>query len=165
MAEKKSKVGEDATSAAAVEYTRHIYLAGLGALARANEEGTKLFEQLVSEGEKVENRSRQLVGAKAEDVRNLATSAWEDFMKRATSGVGGVEAMFEEQVNKTLSALGVATNEDIQKLSKQVDELSKQVKSLSSAKSTKSSSSGSKSKSTSGSKSSGGGKTAKTAKK
>lgn len=162
MAEKKSKVGEDATSAAAVEYTRHIYLAGLGALARANEEGTKLFEQLVSEGEKVESRSRQMVGAKAEDVRNLATSAWEDFMKRAATGMGGVEAMFEEQVNKTLSALGVATNDDIQKLSKQVDELSKQVKGLSKAKTTKSASAASKSKSTSGSKTA---KTAKTAKK
>ncbi|MBA1147499.1 phasin family protein [Ectothiorhodospiraceae bacterium WFHF3C12] len=154
MAEKKSKVGEDATSAAAVEYTRHIWLAGLGAMARANEEGTKLFEQLVQEGEKVENRSREVVGSKAEDVRNMATSAWEDFMKRATGGMGDVEAMFEAQVNRTLSALGVATNEDINKLAKQVDELSKQVKSLSSAKSTKSSSSGTKSRSTSGSKTS-----------
>lgn len=161
MAEKKTKVGEDATSAAAVEYTRHIYLAGLGALARANEEGTKLFEQLVSEGEKVENRSREMVGAKAQDVRQMATGAWEDFMKRATTGMGSVEALFEEQVNKTLSALGVATNDDIQKLAKQVDELSKQVKSLNKSKTTKSASSSSKSKSTSGTKSSGGSKTAK----
>lgn len=130
MAEKKGKVGEDAASAAAVEYTRQVWLAGLGALARANEEGGKLFESLVKEGEAVEARSRDMIGTKARDVRGMATGAWEDFMKRASGGLDNMEAMFEQQVSKTLSALGVATNDDIRKLAKQVEDLGKQVKSM-----------------------------------
>ncbi len=133
MAEKKGKVGEDAASAAAVEYTRQVWLAGLGALARANDEGGKLFESLVKEGEAVEARSRDMIGSKAKDIRGMATGAWEDFMKRASGGLGNVEAMFEQQVSKTLSALGVATNDDIKKLAKQVEELGKQVKGLNKA--------------------------------
>ena len=133
MAEKKGKVGEDAASAAAVEYTRQVWLAGLGALARANDEGGKLFESLVKEGEAVETRSRDMIGSKAKDIRGMATGAWEDFMKRASGGLGNVEAVFEQQVSKTLSALGVATNDDIKKLAKQVEELGKQVKGLNKA--------------------------------
>jgi len=152
VVKKTEKVGEDATSAAAVEYTRQVWLAGLGALSRANEEGGKLFESLVKEGEAVEGRSRDMLGAKASDVRNMATGVWEDFMKRASGSMGGVEQMFEEQVNKTLSALGVATDDDIKKLTKQVQELSKEVKSLNKAKTTRSSSASKTAKSSSAKK-------------
>lgn len=115
----ETKGGMSDTYAAAVEYSRRIWLAGLGAMSRTSTEGNKLFDSLVKEGEEVEARSRERMASKLGDVMEKASGRWDS-----------VEAMFEERVTKTLSSLGVATNEDIRNLSKQVKELSKEIKDL-----------------------------------
>jgi len=40
------------------ESANQIWLAGLGAYAKAEEEGTKLFDNLVHDGEKIETKTR-----------------------------------------------------------------------------------------------------------
>jgi len=41
------------------KYTQQIWLAGLGAFSRAEEEGNKLFDSLVKVGEELENQKRR----------------------------------------------------------------------------------------------------------
>lgn len=118
--DEEKKGGMSDTYAAAVEYSRRIWLAGLGAMSRTGTEGKKLFDTLVKEGEQVEANSRKRVGENIDEAMRKATSRWDN-----------VETMFEERVGKTLSSLGVATNDEIRNLSKQVQELNKQVKELS----------------------------------
>ena len=89
-----------------------IWLAGLGAFSKAQEEGSKLFESLVKEGEEVQKRTKRAAEEKVEDLRDKATEAWDK-----------LEHVFEQRVARALHSLNVPTKKDIDHLSKRVAEL------------------------------------------
>src|SRR5262245_5390418 len=97
------------------ESAHRIWLAGLGALAAAEEEGSKVFSRLVERGKDVESRSKQQV----QDVKSKAESAW--------SGVG---EKIDEKVTAALHRLGVPTRDEISELSRKVEELNRKVEQL-----------------------------------
>jgi poly(hydroxyalkanoate) granule-associated protein len=96
-----------------------IWLAGLGAFAKAQEEGTKFFDTLVREGEKVQQRTAKAAGDKIADVRGQATGAWDK-----------LERVFEERVGLALHGLNVPTRKDVDSLAKRVGELTAVTKKL-----------------------------------
>jgi poly(hydroxyalkanoate) granule-associated protein len=96
-----------------------IWLAGLGAFAKAQEEGSKLFESLVKEGEEIESRTKKAAEDKVEMAKNKTSDTWDK-----------LEQVFEERVSRALSRLGVPTNDDIQSLSKRIEELNENIKEL-----------------------------------
>ena len=103
-----------------------IWLAGLGAYSKAEEEGTKLFENLVEDGEKIEARTRYIVekpfqAAKehVETVRARATDSWEK-----------VEKAFDLRVSKALNRLNIPSRSDVDQLRARVESLQKQVDAL-----------------------------------
>jgi poly(hydroxyalkanoate) granule-associated protein len=98
---------------------QQIWLAGLGAFAKAQAEGTKLFESLVKEGEAVQARAGKVVHVQATQFGKSAAGAWDK-----------LEQVFEERVSKSLNRLGVPTYADIQALSKHVNELNESVQEL-----------------------------------
>jgi poly(hydroxyalkanoate) granule-associated protein len=98
-----------------VESAHRIWLAGLGALAAAEEEGTKVFNRLVDRGKDVESRGKQQYG----DVRSRAENAW--------SGVGD---KVDEKVTAALHRLGVPTRDEIRDLTRKVEELNSKVEEL-----------------------------------
>lgn len=106
-----------------------IWLAGLGAFSKAQEEGSKLFETLVKEGQEVEARTKKVGEEGVEEARAKTSGTWDK-----------LEQVFEDRVSRALNQLGVPTRNDIQELADRVEELSKNVKEL-----TKVESSGSKS--------------------
>ncbi len=101
------------------ESAHKIWLAGLGALAVAGEEGKALFRTLVEKGEEVEERSRTQVGkvkGKVQDAKANVGILWE----RVQDG-------FDEQVATALHRLGVPTRKEIGNLTKKVEELTKSI--------------------------------------
>jgi poly(hydroxyalkanoate) granule-associated protein len=110
-----------------VKDTAHrIWLAGLGALAAAEEEGSKLFSRLVDRGRDVESRGRVEVDKVVDQAKNAvdqaktkAGTAWDD--------LGG---KVDETITAALHRLGVPTREEIQTLTKRVEELSAKVELL-----------------------------------
>ena len=94
------------------ESTNRIWLAGLAAFARTQEEGNKLFETLVQEGENLQSRSRQ-----------QAEESTGDFMQRASHTWDQLGQVFENQVSVALDRLGVPTQRDIQALSERIEAL------------------------------------------
>lgn len=98
---------------------QQIWLAGLGAFAKAQAEGTKLFESLVKEGEAVQARTSKTAGTQVAQLTKTAAGAWDRF-----------EHVFEDRVSKSLNKLGVPTYGDIQKLTKHVDVLNASVQEL-----------------------------------
>jgi poly(hydroxyalkanoate) granule-associated protein len=142
MAEKKlkNKFGASKPSEASklspkliMDSAQHIWLAGLGAFAKAQEEGGKLFEALVREGGKLEEKTRKLTTAKVDEVRGVVEGAVGQAQKRATDSWDKLEKVFEGRVSKALEGLGVPSNDDIKTLSKRVEELSAMVKQLKSS--------------------------------
>ena len=118
---KKIKVLADNQVARNVkESTQQIWLAGLGAYARAQEEGNKLFEALVKEGEGIRNKTRKVANAKVAAVTATASGTWDR-----------LEQMVEERLTRVVATLGVPTKRDIDTLAKRVAELTAVVQKLS----------------------------------
>ena len=105
--------------AAIRDSANQIWLAGLGAFAKAQEGGTKLFETLVEEGEKVQKRATKAAGDTFAEVKEQATGTW-----------GKLERVFEDRVSQALHGLNVPTKKDVDALSRRVSELTVVTKKL-----------------------------------
>ncbi|HTP49446.1 MAG TPA: phasin family protein, partial [Anaeromyxobacteraceae bacterium] len=53
-----------------------IWLAGLGAFSKAQEEGANMFETLVAEGEKFQERTKSAADERVAEMREKATETW-----------------------------------------------------------------------------------------
>ena len=110
-----------------VKDTAHrIWLAGLGALAAAEEEGTKLFSRLVDRGRDVESRGKVEVdkvvdkASKAADkAKSKAGGAWDDLGSKV-----------DDTITSALHRLGVPTRDEIRTLTQRVEELNAKVELL-----------------------------------
>jgi poly(hydroxyalkanoate) granule-associated protein len=101
------------------ESAHKIWLAGLGALAVAGEEGKALFRTLVEKGEEFEERGKEQVGkvrGKVTDAKSNVGMLWER-----------VQDSFDAQVAATLHRLGVPSRSEIATLTKRVEELTKTI--------------------------------------
>jgi poly(hydroxyalkanoate) granule-associated protein len=113
---------------------QQIWQAGLGAFAKAQEEGGKVFAKLVKEGTELQKRTQQLANGKVSDVTGTVVKMADSVSKQAAGSWDKLEQVFEDRVSRSLKSLGVPTQEDIQTLTKRVEELSKAVAALSGKK-------------------------------
>jgi poly(hydroxyalkanoate) granule-associated protein len=114
-----------------VKDTAHrIWLAGLGALAAAEEEGTKLFSRLVDRGRDVESRGK----VEVDKVVNKASKAVDQVVDKAKSKAGGtwedLGSKVDETITSALHRLGVPTRDEIRHLTQRVEELNSKVELL-----------------------------------
>jgi poly(hydroxyalkanoate) granule-associated protein len=140
-----TKVKSDGQLAAAIkDSATNIWLAGLGAFAKAQAGGTKVFDALIKEGEKAQERAKK-TAAKAqtdsvkffedlvkegERVQHRASRAADDVRAKATGTWGKLETVFEDRVARALHTLNVPTKKDIDALGKRVSELTLVTKKL-----------------------------------
>ena len=119
------------------KYTKQIWLAGLGAFSRAEDEGNRLFDSLVKVGEELESKTTDIadntVGVVGE-VRGRVTERVTDTKER-------VERALDERVNSTVSRIGFASHREvaqlielIERLENKVDVLSDEIRQLRSKK-------------------------------
>ena len=120
-----------------VDSAREIWLAGLGAYSVAQaesgkliEQGNKLFEKLVSEGSKLEKKTRKAAETAVGDIKGGVESKVDAVRKQAVDKWDKLENIFEDRVARVLGQLGVPTAEDVDKLSERVQKLSRQVTAL-----------------------------------
>jgi poly(hydroxyalkanoate) granule-associated protein len=101
------------------ESGHEIWLAGLGAFSKAQEEGGKVYNALVKEGKHIEAKTRQEAGERVEELAS-----------RASGTIDRLEKVFEERVARALKALGVPTAKEVEHLTRRVAELTRQVEAL-----------------------------------
>jgi poly(hydroxyalkanoate) granule-associated protein len=94
------------------ESANQIWLAGLGAFSKAQKGGADMFEALVAEGEKVQERTKGAADERLAEMREKASESW-----------GKVEKVFDERVGRVLHAMNVPTRKDIDTLSRRVHDL------------------------------------------
>ena len=120
----------------AQDFARQIWLAGLGAFARAQNEGDKVFDTLVQEGQMVDSRTKKVVHAKTAHLKE-SIAATQDAAEAAHSKVAGnwdkLEAVFQARTVRALSQLEVPTQQDIQQLFQQVEQLNQNIQELTQA--------------------------------
>lgn len=117
-----STLGDQPSAKQVMESAQQIWLAGLGAFSKAQDEGKKVFDSLVKQGEQIEQRTRNM----AEAAKEQASKTFE----MATGKFDKLEQVFENRVHNSLNRLGVLTSKDVEALSKQVAELSESVRAL-----------------------------------
>jgi len=110
-----------------MESAQQIWLAGLGALTKAREDGTKLFENLVKEGLSLEAATRKIATGKVDEVRGAVESGVSQVRERTQETWDRLEQVFESRVSRALGKLGVPGRKDLDELLKRVDELNSQV--------------------------------------
>jgi poly(hydroxyalkanoate) granule-associated protein len=113
-----------------LESSRQIWLAGLGAFARAKDEGAKVFESLVQQGQALESRTRQAAADTAAAARDAAQGKAREMQAKAGGTWDKLEQVFEDRVARALSRLGVHTQNDVERLTERVDALSEAVNEL-----------------------------------
>jgi poly(hydroxyalkanoate) granule-associated protein len=119
MVEKLKEAGEGGSEELAArirESATQIWLAGLGAFAKAQEEGTKIFEALVKEGEAVQERTRKVAGDRMAEMAAQASGTWDKTWDR-------LEQVFEDRVGRALHSLNVPSKQDIDTLNQRVAKL------------------------------------------
>jgi poly(hydroxyalkanoate) granule-associated protein len=98
---------------------QHIWLAGLGAFAKAQEEGSKVFENLVKEGSHLQQTTQQ--------AQAKMTEAAEKVGQMASGQMDKLETIFEERVAMALKSMGLPSAEDVAALQARVEQLEKQL--------------------------------------
>lgn len=118
----KSAALDSQLSATIRDSAEQIWLAGLGAFAKAQEEGTRVFDALIREGEAIQKRTRKVTEDKVTEMAAKATGTWDK-----------LEQVFESRVARALNSLGVPTKDDVAALSRRVAELKAEVEKLNGA--------------------------------
>ena len=131
MAEKKSAAGaglfDSALANSVRESAKEIWLAGMGAFAKAQAEGKQVFEALVKEGNSLQKKTQGAAEERFSEVTSKMTSMADEVTAKAGQHWDKLESIFEQRTAKALKKLGVPTSNDVQALAARVDALSAQV--------------------------------------
>ena len=121
MAKKKATKGDLRESA------EKVWLAGLGALATAEEEGSKAFKSLVTKGERYQKALKEPV----DRATRRMSGTVRDVRGRAAGTIRKVEDLFDHQVTSALHRLGVPTRGEVADLTRRVEALTRKLQATS----------------------------------
>ncbi|AWH33566.1 phasin family protein [Stenotrophomonas sp. SAU14A_NAIMI4_8] len=102
---------------------QQVWLAGLGALGRAQAEGNRFFDGLVKEGEAWEARRRERSGEQGPGWRDNVEQSLDEAREKASGTWTKVEKAFDEQVQGVLKRMHVPTAQDVTALEARLDAL------------------------------------------
>lgn len=102
---------------------QQIWLAGVGAFARAQQEGGKMFEALVREGSALQGKMPDAGDRIAQAANRMADLASEFSAKAGDR----LEGMFDQRVAKAVDNLGLASAKDFEQLATRIEELERTV--------------------------------------
>lgn len=117
-------------SGAIKDSAQQIWLAGLGAFAKAQEEGGKVFDNLVKEGLSIQRKTQAVAEERISEATSKMANMANDISSKAAGRWDKLENIFEERVAKALNKLGVPSAKDVDALIARIDTLSKSVQQL-----------------------------------
>jgi poly(hydroxyalkanoate) granule-associated protein len=137
-AKKTKKNGRMLVPARLTESARSVWLAGVGALAVAEDQGgrlvtdsEKLFGRLVKEGRTYEAKNRKRLATMLDTMKGNVKGVREDVGAAVGKVTGRVGHRVTEPINDAIAAalhrLGVPTRREIQVLTRRVEELTRAV--------------------------------------
>jgi len=102
-------------------YARKIWLAGLGAYAKAGQEGAEYFKELVKTGEGVEEQGKKLVSEQVEAANSQIDSVKNNVKGKVETQLDKVEKAFDTRVASALNRIGIPSKHDVEELSAKLD--------------------------------------------
>ena len=107
--------------------SHQIWLAGLGAMAQAQAQGSKAIETLVSDGLAFQRKSQEEARARFEEATERLTHMAQGLGQQTAGRFDKLEHVFEERVARALHRLGMPTLQDIADLQTRVADLEAQL--------------------------------------
>ena len=105
---------------------RRVWLAGLGALAEVQQQGSDLFDRLVEQGEGFERQRRQEFHELVEEAKGRQA----EVQRRVKERGEGVEETLAKVLSGTIGRIGVLTRGELTTLAKNLDGLAVKVDTL-----------------------------------
>ena len=132
MAAKKKTSGaglfDSALASSVRDSAQQIWLAGMGAFAKAQAEGKQVFEALVKEGASLQKKTQSVAEEKFDEVTSKMTSMADDATSKAGQQWDKLETIFEDRTARALKKLGVPSSRDVQALMDRIDALESRAK-------------------------------------
>jgi poly(hydroxyalkanoate) granule-associated protein len=123
-----------ARSASQLDGIHQIWLAGLGAVSRAQRGAPQMLRELVAEGTRVQSKTRgaaeQAVRGVVSEVRSTINSRMGAVRGQAADALDSLEKIFQTRVERALTQIGVPSAKDVAALSERVDALSANIQKL-----------------------------------
>ena len=107
-----------------------IWLAGLGAFAKAQGGGGKVFETLIKEGLGLQRKTQAAAEEKLGDMAGKMTAMAGEVGHKANAQWDKLESIFEERTARALGKLGVPSAKELAALSARLDALAAAVAQL-----------------------------------
>jgi poly(hydroxyalkanoate) granule-associated protein len=132
MADKKKNIAgaglfDNALAGSVKESAQQIWLAGMGAFAKAQAEGKQVFDALVKEGANLQKKTQSVAEERFDEVTNKMTSMADDVTAKAGKHWDKLESIFEERTARAMKRLGVPSAKDVEALKERIEALSAQV--------------------------------------
>ena len=106
---------------------QQIWLAGLGAFAKAQQEGAKVFEALVKEGVGMQKKTQAAAEETLAQAQSRLAGLAGGLGTRATGQWDKLENIFEQRVARALEKLGVPQAAEVEELKARIEALEAQL--------------------------------------
>lgn len=123
-----SSAKSSATADAVRDSSHQIWLAGLGAFTKAQQEGSKVFDALVQEGLAMQRKAQTAAETRLTEAGQKVSHLAQEISQRATGQWNQLEGLFEDRVARAMERLGMPTAQQVQALQARVAALEAQLK-------------------------------------
>lgn len=132
---KSARAAQSGTQERMLEMLHQVWLAGLGAVSKAQRGAPQLLDELIEEGARVDVRARgsaqKALRGVMEGVQEAVNSRIGQARGQATDALDSLEKIFRTRVHRALTQLGVPSAEELNALSRRVDALNSNIDRLS----------------------------------
>jgi poly(hydroxyalkanoate) granule-associated protein len=134
MAEKKAAGAagllDNALAQTIKDSAQQIWLAGMGAFAKAQAEGTQAFDKLIKDGVSLQKKTQGMAEEKISEVTGKMTAMAGEVTAKAGQHWDKLESIFEQRTAKAMGRLGVPSAKDMAALTARVEALAAEVAKL-----------------------------------
>jgi poly(hydroxyalkanoate) granule-associated protein len=127
MADKKASnpagLLDNALAQTIKDSAQQIWLAGMGAFAKAQAEGSQAFEKLIKDGLSLQKKTQGMAEDKINEVTGKMTAMAGEVTAKAGQHWDKLESIFEQRTAKAMGRLGVPSGKDIDALKARIDKL------------------------------------------
>lgn len=116
---------------AMADSAQQIWQAGLGAFAKARDDGGDIVARLLRDGAELQARMQQLAGERISAASDTLKKIVGTIGSRTVGPIEKVEKLVEARVSRTLRNIGVPMRDDVEILSREIEDLWKTVRAMS----------------------------------
>jgi poly(hydroxyalkanoate) granule-associated protein len=131
---KAAPAAGETAEACMLQMLHQVWLAGLGAVSKAQHGAPKLLDELITEGARVDAQARgaarKAVRGVLSDVQAGVNARMSQVRGQAAEAMDNLETIFRTRVHRALTQIGVPTAESVTALSRRVDALNANIDKL-----------------------------------